>query len=156
MIGEEEEDWGIEEVFRDWRLQMSLDSRGTACQWFWSFGRFLPRSGGVASHKLGTQLAWLVELGGRREVNVSLMSFIMVCRWSWFLFLKKKIYFPHLTWQTSLVIRSFQIQFSSIQAMIFLGVYGRKIGRLEMMSKVCSSILVLWLYQDPGWSLEQI
>lgn len=31
-----------------------------------------------------------VELGYRREVNVSLMSFIMVCRWSFFSFYKEE------------------------------------------------------------------
>lgn len=39
-------------------------------------------SGDLASRKLGTHaiLAWLVELRCRREVNVSLMSFVIVCR----------------------------------------------------------------------------
>lgn len=80
------------------------------------------------------------ELGCRREV----MRFIMVCKWSFFfLFIKKKTYFPHLTWQTSLVISSFQIQFSLVQVRVVLGVFGYKTEGLEMMSKVCSSILVL-------------
>lgn len=60
--------------------------------------------------------------------------------------------FLHLTWQTSLVISSFEIQFSSVQVMTFLnlGVYVYKRGRLEMVFKVCSSILVLQLHQDPA------